>query len=552
MPDDKNRAGGIRLSPFTVLLILVLFAMSTRLLPMSISQYPFNNDGITECRIANDLLASRKFDLPDDAFYQGTHSIITPAYNVLLAFVSSLTGQPTWDLAQVIIAVFSVITIVGIYLVTYQMTDSRKGALTASMVLGLLGTFVFLTGSTWKGALGVSMLVLLLYAYINRGDRRMFVLEVLVLVTLPFVHHLVTVVAYFSVAYLTIWSIVFAISRNSGIKRRHIIDLAVIGFPSIFAYLYYYVYSLDRLDFISSEAGFLAMGLSFVALVIVTVFLLGRRTHSKYSFAPVPASAILALFIFDYYNPLFPYSPSSPEFILLLGAAASVIVAIAWYGFEIIIESSQTYRAVPVVMLISVITIWVFALLSGFGLDSHQILYRTFDYADISLALGVAIAVAHLAKRPRAERLVIIATMCALLVSFPFGYATGFLTGVRHDTQGYEMDALSWADASIGSDRILQSDERLAYDARALYDFQKKPDLPYSLVNEEPPGTSMFNLFEEEWTTAGVNNYPWGHPVIDADYVEWLMESSDVLYVGGPSENNAIIFSTSSLGMGSF
>ncbi|UCE91419.1 MAG: hypothetical protein JSV90_08435, partial [Methanobacteriota archaeon] len=70
-----------------ILLILALLALLTRLLPLSISQYPFNNDAITECTIASDIIDSQHLDYPSGRFYVDSHSTIAPLYNILLAFV---------------------------------------------------------------------------------------------------------------------------------------------------------------------------------------------------------------------------------------------------------------------------------------------------------------------------------------------------------------------------------------------------------------------------------------------------------------------------------
>jgi hypothetical protein len=55
-------------------------------------------------------------------------------------------------------------------------------------------------------------------------------------------------------------------------------------------------------------------------------------------------------------------------------------------------------------------------------------------------------------------------------------------------------------------------------------------------------------MYEEEWSTVGVNDYPRGHPVIDASYVAFVLEGSNILYVGGPGENNLIVYQTGSAG----
>lgn len=178
----------------------------------------------------------------------------------------------------------------------------------------------------------------------------------------------------------------------------------------------------------------------------------------------------------------------------------------------------------------------------GSRLASHQIVYRTFDFADLSLALGIGIAISTLKTRPRLEFTAVVAVIAALLISFPFAYATNELTGVRHDTQAYEVDALDWIDSSTSPSMILQSDERLSYLARALYDYDKLQFLPLKLYDQSDLNANIVYVMEEEWTSTGVNDYPNGYLTLDQDYVSGVLYSSDVVYCGGPCENNIIVF----------
>lgn len=531
-----------------LLAILVLLSFTTRLVPYSMSPLPFNNDGMTESRIATDILKDGDLEHPEGAFYTEMHSIITPAYNVLLAFVAAVLEESPFSVAQPSVAVFSVITIVSVFLIGLSLTANRRGALAGALTLCLLGTFVFVTASTWKESLGIALLALLVLAFMNRQKKQMLAAEVLILLLLPLVHHLVAFLAYLTIAYLTSWSVVFGL-MNAGLRRRHVVDVIVIGITGLVGYIYYHVNSLDRLSYISSELGFFGLALTFSALFAAAVLALVRRSRLRISLAPIPAMLILGLSVWEYYNPLFPYEQGTPELILVLLIVMSVLISLAWYGLEITVESSSRFRAIPLGLLLPVVSLFVFALLFGFGLQSHQIIYRSFDFADLAMALGIAAAIGHLSKFRIRGVLAVSVLIAALLISLPFGYLTGPLTGVRHDTQEYEVDAITWVYDHAGPDANFQSDERLAYDARALYDYPKRASLPSNIVNQKVPGLSVYNMYEEEWTVVGVNDYPNGHPILNESYVLDLLNASNVLYVGGPEDNSAVIFRTSQPGM---
>ena len=523
------------------LLALTVLALSTRLLPLATSQYPYNNDGVTESTIAQDIIDSGHLSYPEGRYYIETHSVITPAYNVLLAFVSSATASSPFHVAQFVISAVSLLTVCAVFVIILRVSGSLKGALLGSLFVCMFGTFAFLTSSTWKPALGMAMFAFLIFAYLGREDRRMFVLEMAILATLPLVHHLATVVAFFAIAYMTAWSVTFAV-LNGTVRRRHILDVAVIVVPCIAAFAYYQYSSLDRLDYITPQTGLVEMAVAVVLLYVVTLAVLAMKNHSKRTFAAIPAVGAFVFYAYDYFNPLFPYEQGAPIAIIMLAIACCILIGVAWYGFEKLIESSSRHRSVALGLLLPVIALVLFSVITGFSERTHNIVYRTFDFADLALAIGVGCAFSFVGKKPRLERIVLVVVIAALLVSFPFGYATGALTGVRHDTQGYEVDALSWADVSIGSGMDLESDERLSYDARALFDFDKLDTLPSTLYSSSSINPGTFGLYEEEWSTVGVNDYPNGNLVIELEYIESLMSSSSVLYVGGPSDNQAIIF----------
>ena len=530
-----------------ILAILILLAVSTRLYPLSISHYPFNNDAMGECRIASDILISEHMDFPEDSYYMDFHSIVTPAYNILLAFLASLVGTSPFAIAQATVAAASIITVVGAYLIAFQITGSRYGAISAAMVLSLFGTFVYLTGSGWREALGVALMILLLMAYINRAERRMTALEITILAMLPMVHHLIAAVVYLGLAYLTIWSVLTALlGRNLG--RRHVIDVAILAVLSFAALFYYWHSRFDRLSYINTPTGALFMAFSFFVMLGVTTLLFVKRKHSNRSFAPIPAVVFLCLFVWNHFKPFFPYNQGEPVFVLLLGFVMCYLIALAWYGFELSLRKNSCYRLIPFGILLPVLTLFLFVLISGLDLDAHKVLYRTYDLADIPLAFGVSIAVAGMVNQPARRKIVVSILMVGLVASFPFSYATGTLIGVRHDSQEYEVDAIEWVYVHAGSSSVLVSDERLSHDARALYDYEKKPDLPLALAEERLPRPSAFHMFLEEWAIVGVSIYPSGYHVLNETFVLAVLSASDVLYVGGPEANNIIVFSVTLIG----
>jgi len=545
---ERGNSSGIAvllLSRRFILLTLTVLAVTTRLLPLSISHLPFNNDGITESRISSDIVASGHLDYPKDSFYVGTHSTAMPTFNVWLAFASSVLGSSPYDSAQILISFISALTICAIYLLAFRLTGDSRLAFVSGVVLCLFGTFVFLTASTWKNSLGVALMVLLFYAYSRRNELRMLLLEIAILASLPVVHHGVAVVAYLSIAYLTLWSLFYGIKERS-LNKRHVYDAMIVGLLSTSAIAYYHASSLDRLSDVASRSNSLSLIATIVIAGVATVIVLNMKSHARYSYAPIPATLVFVLFVWDYFDPFFPYAQGAPESVILLAIATCVLIGVAWLGFEEVIEGKSRFRAIPLGMLVPVITLLLYALLSSPRVDSHQIVFRTYDYADPAIAVGIAFGVLHFRNRPKARAYTLVAVFGALLVSLPFAYATGPLTGVRHDTQEYEVDAFDWLSGATQPHSMLQSDERLSYVARALNDFNRLgPSLGYRINLNATLGIGVFYVLETEWTTVGVNDYPNGYLVLNQDSVERTLNSSNVMYVGGPNSNRLMIFEAS-------
>jgi len=198
-------------------------------------------------------------------------------------------------------------------------------------------------------------------------------------------------------------------------------------------------------------------------------------------------------------------------------------------------------------------TIIGYSLLNGFTSYSLQISYRTFDFMDIFIFVGIGIALAHLGRmgRRRAYHIVGFALAVVLILSFPFGYDSEQLLGVRHDTQAYEIDALEWiSTASNQSNLHVQSDERIAYIGASVFGFDKDNSLPSWLKANVswPPG--YYFVYEQSWSTHGVNNYPHGKVVVSGEWITELLGIQDVMYIGGGARDQLVVWEASGIGEG--
>jgi len=533
---------------FVVLLAVCAAAFLTRLMPLHTSQYPFNNDAVTECGMASEIIRSDSFIFGPDSIWYGTHGASTPAFNILIAFVSSCLGIPPLLCAQMIVASLSVLTAATFFLLGRAATGDFRGGLTASLMAVMMGTFVFTTGSVWKASFGISLMVLVLYALINRAQRGYRILAFALLLLIPFVHHVVSAVLFLLLAFLLAWIWIFALT-NRRLDRRIVLDTVTIAVPAAVAGVYYTSVSLDRLSVLSSPIVILLLVAGFVLLSIIELVILSPRPRIKRSLAPLVGVGLAAIVLLDYSGFLFPYSSSASSVVVLLVLSISFLVTVAWYGTECMIEGVSSFRAIQVALLLAPVAVVGVGLVGGLSLFSHQVIYRTFDFFDPFIFIGAGAGLVFLYRRKKS--LYIAAGAClivALAVSFPFAYQSEELLGIRHDTQGFELDAVYWLGES-GEELNLVTDERMAYVARNTIGVPIDPSLPQQFATNSPfLHYQWYYLMEESWTSRGVNNYPNGRFVLPSTQYQMTLEASSVFYVGGPSGDHLMMFISSEQG----
>jgi len=534
-------------SVLSIFITVCLAAFTTRLLPLSISQYPYNNDSLVECGMASEISESGHLDFSPGSPWYGTHSIATPALNVLLSFSSRSLGITPFDFAQLLTAIFFVLTAGGVFMLARMMTGSARGGLTASIAAVTFGTYVFTTGSAWKVALGMSLLTLLFVAFVNRAQPRFRILTLLILLILPLVHHLAAAIGYLAMSYFVVWSWFFAWTQSS-VSKRHYLDTVTVIPPILVALTYYAITLSDRLGMFSSLIRVVLFVECFILLALLSFAVLSLRSHVKRSFAPVVGIGMATLLFLDYSGLLFPYTHSVSEAYVLLILSSSFIVGFAWYGAEALVEKRPIYRAVMLGLLMPPVTVILFGFSMGLTGLSHQILYRAFDFSDLFVFMGLSFAVVIMSLRlSRKNAALVMTALACLLVSFPFGYFTSDLLGVRHDTAAYEVDAVEWIASHSDSPQMV-SDERIGRIAFSMTWIEKRSYLPHDLLTNVSPLPGMYYIMEDSWTDVGVNDYPYGRAVIpESLYVETL-QGSNVLYIGGPEPDRLLIFSPSEVG----
>jgi hypothetical protein len=203
-------------------------------------------------------------------------------------------------------------------------------------------------------------------------------------------------------------------------------------------------------------------------------------------------------------------------------------------------------------MLLPAATLIFFAIVSPSVTNKQQMIYRSFDFADPALGLGIGIAFFAILRAPKLKNYakpLLAAFIALLLVSLPFGINTTGLLGLRHDTQAFEVDALEWlVSLENGTTLVVQNDERMSYIGTALFGIGKNNKLPYILDRNASLSPGTHYVYEEIWSTQGVNDFPRGLIKPSTTFMSMLFDAENVTYIGGGFGNRLFIFSPSFIG----
>jgi hypothetical protein len=177
----------------------------------------------------------------------------------------------------------------------------------------------------------------------------------------------------------------------------------------------------------------------------------------------------------------------------------------------------------------------LFALLRSNDALSQLVVYRTFDFLMIGVALligvGFAVIVKGRARLGMAAGAMLVVVCASTL---PVAYSTQELFGVENQTYWFEYDAVEWfSEHGVSS---YTSDQRLSETGGRLFDLEGKRGLPYDLREGLALNGSSFFVLETDWNTSGAQEFPFGVVVIGSDKIAAALNESNVFFIGGPPD----------------
>ena len=524
---------------------ILLTALLARSLSLQWSPLPYNIDGLSELRVSQDILASNHLSFPSSSSVSSSYITDMPLLGLLSAFLSSALGTDPTTSLQLLTALLGAIT-VSIFLIIFRQhwLFSSKGALASALSLSLMGSFVFSSGCAWKESLGFVLLALSLYAFPLRRFPSYRLLITSSLLLLVFTHHLITIVGYVIVTFAVVLELFSKSKENPRITSDDALDLLTIGGAWSLAVGYYWSIHLPYLDFLRPDTD-LNLYIAVGALILMTAIKMSLRDRPL-SRLPISLAVPLvgaALMVYNYYRPIFTGIPGPASLIAVPFLAYLILVVPAWERARIALPPRGPTKNLLLAMILGPLSLIIFAFLRSDDATSQLVVYRTFDFLMPVFAILVGLGFAFMVKgRPRLGIAAGISLVIICASTLPIAYNTQELFGVENQTYEFEYDAVKW----FSENRVANysSDQRLGETGNRLFDLGYGRGLPYYLSEGLALNGSSFYLLEDQWTTKGAQEFPFGVVVVPQDRIDETLAHATVLYVGGPAENNIVGFRT--------
>ncbi|UCE91155.1 MAG: hypothetical protein JSV90_06970 [Methanobacteriota archaeon] len=526
-----------------LIVALALTAFILRSMPCQWSSLPYNIDGLSEYRVAEDIIDSGHLTFAPESSHRESYVADMPVLGLLISFAASTMGTSSLDATTMTPALLGAYTVSFALILSMRAFGNARGAACAGAVLAIAGSFAFASGCAWKESLGLLLLAMSIYSYLNREEIGFRILTVVCLFMLVFSHHYSALVGLSIISFMAILGSAKAL-RDQSLTSVLPRELLTVLPAWVVLILYYRQVDLPYLDYLSPKADlYLFLAVCFLMLLLGTVLLHKNRSLIGMPIGLVVIAIGCLLMAYNYSHPIFSGIPAPDSMIALPSFAYLILGVIAWEGVRHIPTSNSTGRLTAIALIFAPLSFIVFALLRSLDETSHMIVFRTFDFLMIGVAMLVGVGFTQLVKgRGRLAIMTSVSLVIVLSATLPVAYDSQRLFGVQNHTFDFEYDAVSWfADNGVES---YVSDQRLGETGWRLFDIEFGRGLPYVMTEGLSLNDTTFYVLEEQWSTNGAQEFPFGVVVVPIETIGQTLSENSVVYVGGPTDNNIICFLT--------
>ncbi len=541
----------------TLAILLFLMALAARLVPLTFSDLPFNIDGFPLARISELTIATG--GIPDYHLCSGliAYNVKLPVFSLLLSSFSLVLGVEPLALLPYFCALVGSISVVIIFAFVQRITKSQLAGFCAALFLCFAGFFVYVTTAAMKELVGLVLLCLLFYFYTLREDWRNRMLAVVILLVLPFVHHLTSLVAFITITLIAL-NHLFLEDTGRSWGKKVAVELASGPALGLIALWYYASVEMEFFSDINNLNDTVLLLSVCVLALMLTILLCAPVTTRPWFIFKKKEEGVSLFEIFDekvlfllgclgvlYANSrihLFSNSPLTSPFLLKLILPYALLAVVALAGLNLMRYTRFKYRSVIIAMFMTPILLMVYSALRGLDLYNFTLAFRAYNFIDIPLAIVAGIGIVFLitsalrfAKKWKLAKplpVVLFALFCGLcMASLPLAYNNFEAFGIQEVTYEYEFEALEWiSDANVTS---ISTDQRYSHITTPYFG----TDANITAIWRISKGNfeeGEYILISEEWTDIGAQMSFLGRVGFDQPTLDKLYQSGNVLYQGGP------------------
>lgn len=527
---------------------IILGAVALRAHTLSDSPYPYILDGLLEASYGSSIAETGRLAPEIGASFNTSHTASTPAFDVFIATASLFQGESPLFLIQKLMLPFAALMLLGVYVLAKRLLDNARAAVVALMGASAYGPFVLVTQAAWKECVGISLLPFIFLSFMLRRDTKMRVVSTLLLLMIPFVHHLIAMIAIMAIA--TFSSANMLLARKKGCIDKVVRMDLIVSIISILSMTAYYIFmKFDRLEYMTPDNGlYLFLGLAII--VTLGVYLIGDKGFSKKGRKGVViamAGGLILLLAMNFLSPIGTIESNALWAVSLPMMAAISIAIFSIVGISILASTFGEIKLYYLAIISAPFVIVIYALLRSNDLLSLDMITRTVDLFDITLMTAVGALFIFIVKGKRFT--VTAGALCllcaALLLTVPFAVDSEKYAGVRNNIYSYEIDAMNWT-VEMTPNVNVDTDEHFGY-VDVLYN----KDMGQALV-KRMQGVIDFNLgstmiASERWVTVGVKDLPYGWVKLNPATFESKLSAFNKLYLGGPPGLQIIVFNSANV-----
>ncbi|MCK5290583.1 MAG: hypothetical protein KAR39_01025 [Thermoplasmata archaeon] len=531
------------------ILFLYFTALAIRLVPLLFSSLPYNIDGFPLAKISNDVISSGEWTM-------GEYNTKLPIFGMIITMASLISSEEPLYFVQILIPLMTSMSVVLVYVLAYKITQSRTAAVFAGLFLALCGFYVFLTAAVMKQALGFTLLPLILYLYYEREDPRKRLLCAFLLILMPLLHHLTSLMVF---SMITLIMAAQNIQRlKDGTWKATDFTLDVCLGPLLIMFLFWFYISVDMpffLDVANVNAVALFLSVYFI-MALLSIYLSSPSrmrpwffySHEKRvlpKFFDQKALFLLGaifLLVLNHFTDIFAGTLQTKSDLLLWSIPYLILLFIGLAGLNVIRNTETRYRALVVAGFMAPISVMLFSFLWGLDPVSFVLLYRSFDFIDVALAISIGIAVSYSIARAKSKFTkagIAAGTLSLILLTTPFAYGSVHFFDVENTTYQYEFESMTFVDQH--QLYVLGTEQRVSYTIGGFYGGEGDGFLPPRLVNDLSIESYDYLLLEDRWTSVGAQLHPGGAVVVDDTAFRNTIRDNHLIYTNTAAQEDVYI-----------